>query len=136
MALIFANATLEPLWVAYMFWSPDTCRGEGGDWQAIGWFSVPPMRREPPKPGHGKQGNLAPRPIMTTVYGNSLSDVNNRYWCFYAQNASGSRVWGGPPPRTSQTPRSIIATVWAGPTGTLSASVCSMSATQTAPSLR
>jgi hypothetical protein len=96
MALIFANATLEPLWLAYMFWSPGQCGGEGGDWQAIGWFNVPPMRREPPPHGHGKKGNLLPAPIMTTVYANSLKNVNNRYWCFYAQNASGSMVWAGP----------------------------------------
>jgi hypothetical protein len=97
MALIFGNATSEPVWVAYMFWSPDHCRAEGGDWQAIGWFLVPPMGPPwHPGPGRGKKGDLPPTPITTTVYGNSLRDVSNRYWCFYAQNDSGSMVWAGP----------------------------------------
>jgi hypothetical protein len=35
------------------------------------------------------------RPIHHGVP-NSLGDVNNRYWYFYAQNADGSLVWAGP----------------------------------------
>ena len=36
--LAFCNSYTERLWVAYMFWSPDACGGEGGNWQTIGWF--------------------------------------------------------------------------------------------------
>ena len=25
-----------------MFYSPDTCGGEGGDWQTIGWYAAAP----------------------------------------------------------------------------------------------
>jgi uncharacterized membrane protein len=75
--LAFCNGYTEELWVTYMFYSPDTCGGEGGDWQAIGWFPVAPAQ-------------------CTTVYGDSLGDVNNRYWCFYAENADRSVIWAGP----------------------------------------
>jgi hypothetical protein len=36
--LAFCNSTNDEVWVAYMFYSPDTCGGEGGDWQTIGWY--------------------------------------------------------------------------------------------------
>jgi hypothetical protein len=77
--LEFVNATDQDLWVAYMFLAQDVCGGEGGDWQAIGWFHMSPG------------GSTVP-------YANDLDDVNNRYWCYYAQNADGSRVWAGPYP--------------------------------------
>jgi uncharacterized membrane protein len=75
--LAFCNSTSEEVWVAYMFYSPNDCGGEGGNWQTIGWYAAGPGQ-------------------CTTVYENSLGDVNNRYWYFYAQNASGSTVWAGP----------------------------------------
>lgn len=77
--LKFVNGTNQDLWVAYMFLSPDTCGGEGGDWQAIGWYYMP------------AGGSTVP-------YGNSLGDVNNRYWCFYAENGDRSIFWAGPYP--------------------------------------
>jgi len=77
--LKFVNGTGEDLWVAYMFFAQDTCGGEGGDWQAIGWFHMPPG------------GSTVP-------YANSLHDVNNRYWCYYAENGDRSRFWAGPYP--------------------------------------
>ena len=40
--LAFCNSYPERLWVAYMFWSPNDCGGEGGDWQTIGWFPIEP----------------------------------------------------------------------------------------------
>ena len=75
--LAFCNHTSEQLWVAYMFYSPGDCGGEGGNWQTIGWFEM--------NPG-----------ACTTVYGNSLGDVHNRYWYYYAENAGASIVWAGP----------------------------------------
>jgi uncharacterized membrane protein len=73
--LAFCNSFHEEIWVAYMFYSPDTC-GQDGNFQTIGWF--------PMLPGQ-----------CTTVYGNSLDDVNNRYWYYYAESLSGS-TWSGP----------------------------------------
>lgn len=77
--LKFVNATGQDLWVAYMFLAQDVCGGEGGDWQAIGWFHMPPG------------GSTVP-------YANSLDDVNNRYWCYYAENGDRSMFWAGPYP--------------------------------------
>lgn len=72
--LKFVNATDQDLWVAYMF-KGDTCEGDG--WQGIGWFHMSPG------------GN-------TVVYANSLSDVDNRYWYYYAHSGDGSLQWSGP----------------------------------------
>jgi len=67
-----------------MFYSPDLnffgtlikrCGGEGGDFQAQGWWSIEP-------------GSCA------RVYADDLEDVN-RYWYYYAEAADGS-VWAGP----------------------------------------
>jgi uncharacterized membrane protein len=75
--LAFCNSYSEDIWVAYMFWSPDTCGGEGQAWQTIGWYHVSPGQ-------------------CVTVYENSLGDVDNRYWYFYAKNADATFVWSGP----------------------------------------
>ena len=75
--LQFVNATDQHLWAAYMFYAPDACGGEGGDWQAIGWYHMSPG------------GSTIP-------YANDLEDVDNRYWCYYAENEDQSRVWAGP----------------------------------------
>lgn len=74
--LAFCNGFTEGVWVAYMFYSPDDCGGDG-DWQTIGWFHVAPGQ-------------------CTTVYGNSLDDVNNRYWYYHAENWDGTVFWAGP----------------------------------------
>jgi hypothetical protein len=44
----------------------------------------------------GSKGPSAEGSHTQTVYANDLRNVNNRYWYYYAQNASGSRVWAGP----------------------------------------
>ena len=75
--LAFCNSYTERLWVAYMFWSPDACGGEGGNWQTIGWFAM--------EPGS-----------CVTVYANDLDDVNNRYWYYHAENDAATTVWAGP----------------------------------------
>jgi uncharacterized membrane protein len=77
--LAFCNGYKERVWVAYMFLSTDACGGEGGNWQTIGWFAM--------EPGS-----------CVTVYSNSLDDVNNRYWYYYAQNDDSSIEWSGPIP--------------------------------------
>ena len=76
--LEFVNNFSEDIWVVYMFYSPDTC-GDYDKFQAIGWYHIPPGQSSVP-------------------YQNSLSDVNNRYWYYYAQNWSGSVFWAGPYP--------------------------------------
>lgn len=75
--LAFCNSYTEELWVAYMFYSPGDCGGEGDNWQTIGWFAIAPG-------------------ACATVYANDLDDVNNRYWYFHAENADGSVFWAGP----------------------------------------
>ena len=75
--LAFCNHLREDVWLAYMFFSPEDCGGEGGNFQAIGWFHIPPG-------------------ACTTVYANDLDDVNNRFWFFHAFNRSRSIVWSGP----------------------------------------
>jgi uncharacterized membrane protein len=75
--LRFCNSHNEDVWVAYMFHSTDACGGEGKDWQAIGWFHITPGS-------------------CVTVYANDLDDVHNRYWYYYAENASRTFVWAGP----------------------------------------
>ena len=88
--LAFCNSYPERLWVAYMFWSPNDCGGEGGDWQTIGWFPI--------EPG-----------ACVTVYANDLDDVNNRYW-YSTRKMTQLRSSGqGLFRRTSRMKRSIIA---------------------------
>lgn len=72
--LAFSNGYPTKIWVAIMFWSPDTCGQEGGNWQTIGWYGIDP-------------GNSA------DVYDNDLEDLN-RYWYFYAKAADGAE-WSG-----------------------------------------
>lgn len=76
--LTFVNNHNEDIWLVYMFYAPDAC-GEYGNFQAIGWYHIPPGQSSVP-------------------YENSLGDVNNRFWYFYAQNWAGSFVWQGPFP--------------------------------------
>ncbi len=77
--LKFVNNYTEDIWVAYMFLSQDVCGGEGGDWQAIGWYHIAPGQ-------------------SSIVYANDLDDVNNRYWCYFAATAGLRTVWAGPYP--------------------------------------
>ncbi len=73
--LAFCNHFHEEVWVAYMFYSPGTCGGEG-NFQTIGWYAMAPGQ-------------------CVTVYANSLGDVHNANWYYYAESASGT-VWNGP----------------------------------------
>jgi uncharacterized membrane protein len=73
--LTFCNSYSKPIYVAYMFRSPVDC-GEYGGWQTIGWFSI-------------NSG------ACSTVYANSLRNVNNRYWYYYAESHDRSYVWAG-----------------------------------------
>jgi uncharacterized membrane protein len=74
MGLTITNQYSASLSAAIMFWSPDTCSGEGGDWQMMGWWNIDP-------------GGSA------FVYANDLEDLN-RYWYYYAYSSDGAR-WAG-----------------------------------------
>lgn len=74
MGLTICNQYGAPLSVGIMFWSPDTCGGDGGNWQVMGWYNFDP----------GTCG---------VVYDNDLEDVN-RYWYYYALAEDGA-FWAG-----------------------------------------
>jgi uncharacterized membrane protein len=73
--LAMCNGYPVHLYVAIMFYSPETCGGDGGDFETMGWWSVAP-------------GSCA------NVYANDLEDLN-RYWYYYAEADDGA-VWAGP----------------------------------------
>jgi uncharacterized membrane protein len=64
------------VWVAIMFHSPETCAGEGGNFQVMGWWSLDWRS-------------------CANVYANDLDDVDNRYWFYYAEADDGAS-WAGP----------------------------------------
>lgn len=74
--LKFVNNYTEDIWVAYMFYAPDVC-GDYQNFQAIGWYYIAPGQSSVP-------------------YANSLDDVNNRYWYYFAENGNRSVFWAGP----------------------------------------
>ena len=75
MGLTLCNSYPQPISTAIMFYSPDTCGGEGGDFQMMGWWNLNP-------------GSCA------LVYANDLEDLN-RYWYYYAIADDGAE-WAGP----------------------------------------
>ncbi len=74
MALTLCNGYPTPISTAIMFYSPDTCGGEG-NFQMAGWWNIDP-------------GTCA------LVYADDLEDLN-RYWYYYADAEDGA-VWSGP----------------------------------------
>lgn len=78
MSLKFTNGFTEDVWIFYVFHSPGECGGEGQNWQGIGWF-------------HASVGQTI------TVYRNSLHDVGDRNWYFYAETPDERFIWSGPP---------------------------------------
>ncbi len=75
MSLVLCNSYSSAISTAIMFYSPDTCSGEGANFEMMGWWNLDP-------------GSCA------TVYGNDLEDLN-RYWFYYAMAGDGA-VWSGP----------------------------------------
>lgn len=75
MGLVICNSYTAAISTAIMFYSPDTCGGEGGDYQMIGWYNFDP----------GTCG---------TVYANDLEDAG-WWWGIYGQ-ADDGMVWAGP----------------------------------------
>src|SRR5215211_2576081 len=84
MGLTIRNEYGDPMSVAIMFRSPETCSGEGGDWEMMGWWNINP-------------GGAA------LDYANDLDDLN-RYWFYFAHAADGTR-WAGPGTWVRQVPR-------------------------------
>jgi uncharacterized membrane protein len=70
----FCNSHRARIWTAISFYSPETCGGEGGDWQNIGWYPVDPGS-------------------CVVVYENDLGDLNP-YWYYYAEADDGAK-WSG-----------------------------------------
>lgn len=42
MQLCFQNGYSSRIYVAVNWYSPDTCSGEGGDWETRGWWGIDP----------------------------------------------------------------------------------------------
>ena len=75
MALVFCNGYPRQVWVAIMFYNPEDCGGEGGDFEMMGWWNIAPG-------------------ACTTVYANDLADLN-ALWYYFAEADDGI-VWAGP----------------------------------------
>jgi uncharacterized membrane protein len=74
-ALTLCNGYSSRISTAIMFYSPDTCGGEGQNFEMMGWWNIEP-------------GSCA------RVYANDLEDLN-RYWFYFAHSSDGA-VWSGP----------------------------------------
>ncbi len=75
MGLTLCNSYPTTIWTSIMFYSPETCGGEGGDFEMMGWWRLDP----------GSCG---------LVYANDLADLN-RFWYYFGMAADGA-VWAGP----------------------------------------
>lgn len=73
MGLTLCNSYPSTLWASIMFYSPETCGGDGGDFEMMGWWRI--------EPGS-----------CSLVYAN---DLDNRFWYYFAHAADGT-VWAGP----------------------------------------
>jgi uncharacterized membrane protein len=75
MGLTLCNSYPQTISTAIMFYSPNTCGGEGKDFEMMGWWNLAP-------------GSCA------LVYANDLDDLN-RFWYYFAIAGDGN-VWAGP----------------------------------------
>jgi uncharacterized membrane protein len=75
MGLVLCNNYPVSIWTAIMFYSPETCGGEGGNFEKMGWWPIAPG-------------------ACALVYANDLADVN-KFWYYYAEADDGA-VWAGP----------------------------------------
>jgi uncharacterized membrane protein len=74
MGLTLCNSYPSTIWTSIMFYSPETCGGEGGDFEMMGWWGIAP-------------GSCA------LVYANDLEDVN-QFWYYFAKADDGA-FWAG-----------------------------------------
>lgn len=75
MGLTLCNRYTSRIYTSICFYSPETCGGDGQNFETMGWWALNP-------------GQCA------LVYANDLEDLN-RYWYYYATADDGS-VWSGP----------------------------------------
>jgi uncharacterized membrane protein len=75
MGLVLCNGYPSGIWTSIMFYSPETCGGEGGDFEMMGWWRIAPG-------------------ACALVYANDLEDVN-QFWYYYAEADDGA-FWAGP----------------------------------------
>lgn len=75
MGLTLCNSYPTGIWTSIMFYSPETCGGDGRDFEMMGWWRV--------NPGS-----------CVLVYANDLEDVN-QFWYYYAEADDGA-FWAGP----------------------------------------
>jgi uncharacterized membrane protein len=73
--LTLCNSYPSTVWTAIMFYSPETCGGDGRDFEMMGWWPI--------EPG-----------ACALVYANDLEDLN-RFWYYFAHARDGA-VWAGP----------------------------------------
>ena len=74
MGLTLCNSYPTTIWTSIMFYSPETCGGEGDDFEMMGWWQIAP-------------GSCA------LVYANDLEDVN-QFWYYFARADDGT-FWAG-----------------------------------------
>jgi hypothetical protein len=70
MKVYFLNDTPVRIWIAVMYYSPDTC-GEYGNWATIGWFQYAP----------GEQSWVI--------------ETNNN-WVYWCAESKAGHTWSGP----------------------------------------
>lgn len=75
MGLHLCNSYPHRISTAIMFYSPETCGNEGGDFEVMGWWNIDPG-------------------ACKLVYANDLEDLN-QYWYYYAFATDGAE-WSGP----------------------------------------
>jgi uncharacterized membrane protein len=73
MGLVLCNRYPTTIETSIMFYSPESCGGEGGNFEKMGWWRIAP-------------GSCA------LVYAN---DLDNRFWYYFAEADDGA-VWSGP----------------------------------------
>ena len=86
MGLRLCNGYTSRISTIIMFYSPETCGGEGGDFEMMGWWNLDPG-------------------MCALVYANDLADLN-RFWYVYADSPDGA-FWAGPFGATVPTDRSF-----------------------------
>jgi uncharacterized membrane protein len=90
MGLVLCNHYPRTISTVIMFYSPDSCGGEGGDFEQMGWWNI--------EPG-----------ACALVYANDLEDLN-RYWFYYAISFSDGAFWAGD--LQSQVPLDAFSLCW------------------------
>jgi uncharacterized membrane protein len=89
--LTICNHYNAPVTAAIMFYSSESCSGEGRNWEMMGWWNIGP-------------GSCA------LVYANDLGDLAT-HWYYYA-HASNGVTWAGDGRWVNQVPTSAFNQCW------------------------